>query len=741
MRRGKKAVAFLSAVSLILATPIVSVHAANGERSLDKEALLQVGNGVILVENGELTGNTVDGAKYDLETNTLTLENCRMESDEENQKPAFVYATGMGEDFTIQLIGDNVIDGGTMSADDLTIKGPGTLTFSETITYGGILSYRDSLNIENCTINITGVPESDAGFYGISSSVRDDKATEAVIKNANVNISSTTPAGKEYYNVGIDAQTGNLTVINSNIDIQLINGRTFGMVAGLDRSGVIGGKMDISGSTVKVLIDSDITDPRYSPFGMYFYNMQNRDQNYYYVGEDTPNELKSFEDAFEYWDWSGRYNVSSSIIISDKELPEYCDHVWDAGKVTKEPSCESDGVKTYTCTRCKSTKTEKISALGHKWGEWEEIKKPSCTEKGVQTRVCERCNKNEDDKIPALGHDLVVTVIKEATCTEKGLQQEKCTRCDYTANEKEIPAKGHSYGQWTVTKEATFHEDGEEARTCSACHKTETRRIPKLSETHEHDYTGKVEIIKEATCIEEGKKRVYCTEPECGEFIEETIPLAAHTPGEWVTVKEASCSEEGLQQKVCTVCNAIIEEKKVEKLPHTYGEWTIAKEATCTELGVETAKCTVCGETGVRSIEPLGHDLTEWEVTKKATCTEDGKESAECIRCGEIVTRVIKATGHQWGEWEITTEPTATVQGEKKAVCQVCGEEKTEKIPSLNGSQPSYPGQAGKDNRYSNGAEEKAAKTGDSTSVMLWTILLAAAGVSAFEVSKKRKRK
>lgn len=466
------------------------------------------------------------------------------------------------------------------------------------------------------------------------------------------------------------------------------------MVAGLDRNGVLGGKMDISGSTVKIFINSDVTDPRYSPFGMYFYDMQNPDRNYYYVGEENPDELKSFEDTFEYWDWSGRYNVYSSIIISDKQIPEYCDHVWDDGEVTKEPSCESDGVRTYTCTLCKTTKTEKINALGHEWGEWKEIKNPSCTEKGVQTRVCARCNKTEDEDIPALGHELVVTVIKESTCTEKGLQQEKCTRCDYTANDKEIPAKGHSYGQWIVTKEATFHEDGEETRTCSVCQEKETRRIPKLSETHKHDYSGKVEIIKEATCTGEGKKRVYCTEPECGEFIEETIPLAAHTAGEWITVKEATCSEEGLEQKVCTACGTIIEEKEVEKFPHTYGEW---------------------------------------EVTKQATCTADGEESAKCMRCGEILTRVMEAAGHQWGEWEITAEPTDTAEGERKAVCQVCGEEKIEKIPALSASQPSYPGQTGEDSSYGNGtAEGKAAKTGDSTSVMAWIILLAAAGGTTF---------
>ncbi|MBR5365641.1 MAG: hypothetical protein IK132_05320, partial [Clostridia bacterium] len=38
-------------------------------------------------------------------------------------------------------------------------------------------------------------------------------------------------------------------------------------------------------------------------------------------------------------------------------------HSWDAGKVTKEPTATATGVKTYTCKRCGTTKTETIPKL------------------------------------------------------------------------------------------------------------------------------------------------------------------------------------------------------------------------------------------------------------------------------------------------------------------------------------------------------------------------------------------
>lgn len=39
------------------------------------------------------------------------------------------------------------------------------------------------------------------------------------------------------------------------------------------------------------------------------------------------------------------------------------EHTWDDGKITKEPTQSSTGIKTYTCTGCGTTKTEKIEKL------------------------------------------------------------------------------------------------------------------------------------------------------------------------------------------------------------------------------------------------------------------------------------------------------------------------------------------------------------------------------------------
>ena len=70
----------------------------------------------------------------------------------------------------------------------------------------------------------------------------------------------------------------------------------------------------------------------------------------------------------------------------------------------------------------------------------------------------------------------------EPTCTETGLSEgAKCSICERAMiKQTELPATGHSYGEWTVTKEATVEAEGEEKRVCSGCGDEETRTIDKL---------------------------------------------------------------------------------------------------------------------------------------------------------------------------------------------------------------------------------------------------------------------
>ncbi len=58
-----------------------------------------------------------------------------------------------------------------------------------------------------------------------------------------------------------------------------------------------------------------------------------------------------------------RCAVCQTVITAQTETAAL-GHIWDAGKVTKEPTATETGIKTYTCTRCAETKTEEIPATG-----------------------------------------------------------------------------------------------------------------------------------------------------------------------------------------------------------------------------------------------------------------------------------------------------------------------------------------------------------------------------------------
>ncbi|MBE6925875.1 MAG: hypothetical protein E7461_03430 [Ruminococcaceae bacterium] len=80
-----------------------------------------------------------------------------------------------------------------------------------------------------------------------------------------------------------------------------------------------------------------------------------------------------------------------------------CVHSYDAGTVTKEPTCGTAGIKTYTCTLCGSEKTEVMTAtLGHSYDEGVIVENATCTDAGIKVYSCTVCGKNKTEYVPKL---------------------------------------------------------------------------------------------------------------------------------------------------------------------------------------------------------------------------------------------------------------------------------------------------------------------------------------------------
>ena len=55
--------------------------------------------------------------------------------------------------------------------------------------------------------------------------------------------------------------------------------------------------------------------------------------------------------------------MTAGTALQDVKMESTHVHIWDAGKITRAATTTSAGVKTYTCTICKETKTENIAKL------------------------------------------------------------------------------------------------------------------------------------------------------------------------------------------------------------------------------------------------------------------------------------------------------------------------------------------------------------------------------------------
>ena len=199
-------------------------------------------------------------------------------------------------------------------------------------------------------------------------------------------------------------------------------------------------------------------------------------------------------------------------------------HSWDGGKVTKAATCTTAGTKTYTCTRCKKTRTETIAATGHKvvkdaavaatcettgktegshcsvcgtvlksqttiaalghsWDGGKVTKAATCTTAGTKTYTCTRCKKTRTETIAATGHKVVKDAAVAATCETTGKTEgSHCSVCGTVLKAQTTTAAlGHDYGEWKTIKAATYTEPGQAERVCrrNASHK-EYRQLPIL---------------------------------------------------------------------------------------------------------------------------------------------------------------------------------------------------------------------------------------------------------------------
>ena len=353
------------------------------------------------------------------------------------------------------------------------------------------------------------------------------------------------------------------------------------------------------------------------------------------------------------------------------------DHKWDNGVVTTPATCTEDGVRTYTCKRCKTTMTGTIKATGHKWKKDGTVA-PTCTEPGYTLYVCQNDSnhtKKGDDK-KALGHDWDNGVVTTpATCTKDGVRTYTCKRDSSHTYTEAIPKTEHTPVP-VPAKAATCTETGlTEGSKCKTCGVTLVKQevTPALG----HDWDD-WKVTKEATCTETGVKTRTCKR-DFSHTETETIDATGHMYGKEVV--EPTCTEEGYTKYTCAYCSDSYTTDKKPALGHA--EVVISgQEPTCEAEGwTESSYCKRCNVTlKAKEIIPAqGHDLIA-VPGKEPTCTETGlTEGSKCQRCGKTLTaqETIPALGHDWNTTSTGVDNCVNVsfrhENETITLCPICG--------------------------------------------------------------------
>ena len=355
-------------------------------------------------------------------------------------------------------------------------------------------------------------------------------------------------------------------------------------------------------------------------------------------------------------------------------------HTYGEWVIITEATCKNTGLKHRTCTDAGCGKTDEviIPKAPHKYVDT--VVPATCKEQGYTQHTCSVCSESfSDTYTEKLKHSLGDWEQSIAPdCTNSGQEVRKCALCGDAVEQRELTALGHAWGEWTIFKAATFREDGESRKYCSRCDAYKSLRIPKLSEGHVHDFTGREEIIKPATCTEKGEKRVYCLNSSCGEYTVVAIDIIDHIKGDWEITEQPSCNKTGTRVKKCTSCGKVMESESIAMTKHTLSD--VVTPPTPTSQGYTTHTCTVCGYSYVDSYTdyeaPHVHDFSgKEELIEAATCTNDGSKKVYCTGdgCNEYTIVTLPKIAHTAGEWEVIEPATCSKCGTKAKKCIGCG--------------------------------------------------------------------
>ena len=459
----------------------------------------------------------------------------------------------------------------------------------------------------------------------------------------------------------------------------------------------------------------------------------------------------------------GTATCTAKAVCEDCETAygEFAAHSFTAEKAEEqylksEATCTEAAVYYKSCATCglssagttEEATFESGDVLGHDWGE------PSYTWTAVPdgymcvaSSKCKNCDTDIAD-VASMTYD----VVTQPTCLTTGIGRYTATFSSFPSQTRDItlPATGHDWGTTEYTWTPT--EDG---YTCTA------KRVCQKDKSHEETetVTAAYAVVTEPTCLTDGLGRYQASfEADWAEDASKDVTLSAlgHDWGAWTSngdgthtrncTKDSSHTEDGTcsggtatctERAICDVCGGAYGDLAAHDFTAEVAEENYLKsEATCTEPAVYYKSCKACGLTSEGTEQedtfqygnPLGHDYdTEWSQ-------DETHHWYVCKRCQDVA----ELEEHTASGWITDKAATAKADGERHKECTVCGYILETDIIPATGSKT----KPGKQDNTKTRTKTNAPKTGDDSTLLLWTALLGVSGVGVTGVVRYgRKRK
>ena len=360
--------------------------------------------------------------------------------------------------------------------------------------------------------------------------------------------------------------------------------------------------------------------------------------------------------------------------------PEH-DHTWDAGEVTKEATCHSEGVKTYHCTfsGCKQTKEESITMTPHNWDAGVVTTQPTCNKTGIKTYTClnDGCGKTKVVDLPKSDHHFEFSgIAKVADLLEEGKAELTCVDCGEKSAEP-IPAHADFSEQFGKTKSNWV------VGTLPSFDASQTSLEPAYLELSGSSYSGQgVEVGKDQITssavtvigyrfasdvefIKVGAEISFKGEKD-GTRLASYLVLADQNG----TIKDCVSISDGNNKDWHYIC------EKDHYFPMSKGDVLFAVFAN---KGNGDPK----GEFSFVLTPDCVHVWDEGHANPKPTCLSEGTFVYTCLLCGETHSHTMEKVDHDWNDGEVVKEPSASEKGIRRYTCSVCGTTKDEPIAML----------------------------------------------------------